>query len=97
DRDVPADLRTTVFAKDTTIEEVLKYVLVTTQLEKRVLNPNTVLIYPKTPEKVQAYKELVVKSFYLGNADVKQTANMVRSVVKTRDLFVDEKLNMLVV
>src|SRR5690606_30725267 len=63
----------------------------------RVLNPNTVLIYPKTPEKVQAYKELVVKSFYLGNADVKQTANMVRSVVKTRDLFVDEKLNMLVV
>ncbi len=96
DRDIPADLKTTVFVKDTTIEEVIKYVLVTNQLERRVLNPNTVLIYPNTPQKAQAYKELVVKSFYLGNADVKQTANMVRSLVKTRDLYVDEKLNLLV-
>jgi general secretion pathway protein D len=75
---------------------VLKYVLVTNLLEKRVLNPNTVLIYPNTPQKAQAYKELVVKSYYLGNADAKQTANMVRSLVKTRDLYVDEKLNLLV-
>ena len=97
DRDIPADLRTTVFVKDTTIEEVLKYLLVTNQLEKRVLNPSTLLIYPNTPQKLQAYKELVVKSFYLGNADVKQTANMVRSLVKTRDLYVDEKLNLLVI
>jgi general secretion pathway protein D len=97
DRDIPADARTTVFVKDTTIEEVLKYVLVTNLLEKRVLNPNTVLIYPNTPQKAQAYKELVVKSFYLGNADAKQTANMVRSLVKTRDLYVDEKLNLLVI
>jgi len=97
DRDIPADLKTTVFVKDTTIEEVIKYVLVTNQLERRVLNPNTVLIYPNTPQKLQAYKELVVKSFYLGNADAKQTANMVRSLVKTRDLYVDEKLNLLVI
>ena len=97
DRDIPADMRTTVFVKDTTIEEVIKYVLVTGQLERRILNPNTVLIYPNTPQKAQAYKELVVKSFYLGNADVKQTANMVRSLVKTRDLYVDEKLNLLVI
>ncbi|HEX2199556.1 MAG TPA: secretin N-terminal domain-containing protein, partial [Burkholderiales bacterium] len=97
DRDISADLRTSVFAKDTTIEEVIKYVLVTNQLERRVLNPNTVLIYPNTPQKAQAYKELVVKSFYLGNADVKQTANMVRQLVKTRDLYVDEKLNLLVI
>jgi general secretion pathway protein D len=96
DRDIPADLRTTVFVKDTTIEEVMKYLLVTNQLEKRILNPGTVLIYPNTPQKAQAYKELVVKSFYLGNADAKQTANMVRSLVKTRDLYVDEKLNLLV-
>jgi general secretion pathway protein D len=97
DRDIPADMKTTVFVKDTTIEEVIKYLLVTNQLEKRILNPNTVLIYPNTPQKAQAYKELVVKSFYLGNADVKQTANMVRSLVKTRDLYVDEKLNLLVI
>jgi general secretion pathway protein D len=97
DRDVPADLRVTVFVKDTTIEEVLRFVLVTSQLERRTLNPNTVLIYPNSPAKAQAYRELTVKSFYLANADVKQTAQMVRSLVKTRDIFVDEKLNLLVV
>ena len=97
DRDVPPDLRVTVFVRDTTIEEVIRFVLVTSQLERRVLNPNTVLIYPNTPAKAQAYKELTVKSFYLANADVKQTANLVRQLVKTQDLFVDEKLNLLVI
>jgi len=97
DRDVPPDLRVTVFVRDTTIEEVIRFVLVTSQLERRVLNPNTVLIYPNTPAKAQAYRELTVKSFYLANADVEQTANMVRQLVKTRDLFVDKKLNLLVV
>jgi general secretion pathway protein D len=97
DRDVQPDLRVTVFVKDTTIEEVIRFVLVTSQLERRTLNPNTVLIYPNTPNKAQAYRELTVKSFYLANADVKATANMVRQLVKTRDLYVDEKLNLLVV
>jgi general secretion pathway protein D len=97
DRDVSPDARVTVFVKDTTIEEVIRFVLVTSQLERRVLNPNTVLIYPSTPAKTQAYRELTVKSFYLANADVRQTANMVRQLVKTRDLYVDEKLNMLVI
>jgi len=97
DRDVPADQRITVFVRDTSIEEVMRFVLVTSQLERRVLNSNTVLIYPNSPAKQQAYRELTVKSFYLANADVKQTANMVRSLAKTRDLFVDEKLNLLVV
>ena len=96
DKDMGPDLKATVFVRDTSIEEVMRFILVTNQLERRVLNENTVLIYPNTPAKNQAYKELVVKSFYLGNADAKQTANMIRSLVKTRDLYVDEKLNMIV-
>ena len=97
DRDVPADQRITVFVRDTSIEEVMRFVLVTSQLERRVLNSNTVLIYPNSPAKQQAYRELTVKSFYLANADAKQTANMLRSLAKTRDLYVDEKLNMIVI
>jgi general secretion pathway protein D len=97
DKDIPADARATVFVRDTSIEDVIKFVLVTTQLERRVLNENTLLIYPNTPQKATAYKELVMKSFFIANADVKQTANLVRSLVKTRDLYVDEKLNVLVV
>ena len=43
------------------------------------------LVYPNTPQKQREYQELVVKSFYLANADVHQTANMIRALVKTRD------------
>ncbi|HUF79606.1 MAG TPA: secretin N-terminal domain-containing protein [Burkholderiales bacterium] len=96
DREVQPDLRTTVFVKRTTIEDVIRFVLVTNQLERKILNENTLLIYPNTPAKVRDYRDLVVKSFYLANADAKQTANMIKSVVKTRDLFVDDKLNLVV-
>jgi general secretion pathway protein D len=96
DKDVQPEARATVFVRDTTIEEVIRFVLVTNQLDRKVLNDNTILIYPNTPAKTRDYKDLVVRSFYLANADVKQTANMVRQLVKTRDLFIDEKLNLLV-
>jgi general secretion pathway protein D len=96
DKEVPADARATVFVRNTTIDDVIRFVLVTNQLDRRTLNDNTVLIYPNTPNKQQAYKDLIVKSFYLSNADVKQTANLIRQVVKTRDMFIDEKLNLLV-
>src|SRR5205823_14353611 len=73
------------------------FVLVANQLDRKELNDHTVLIYPNTPAKNRDYKDLVVRSFYLANADVKQTANMIRQVVKPRDLFIDEKLNLLVI
>jgi len=97
DRDVPADARATVFVRNSSIDEVIRLVLVTNQLERRVLNDNTLLIYPNNPQKNMAYRELTVKSFYLANADVKQTAALVRQLVKTRDMYVDEKLNLLVI
>ncbi|HEU4644468.1 MAG TPA: secretin N-terminal domain-containing protein, partial [Burkholderiales bacterium] len=96
DRDVRPDLRTTVFVKDTPIDEAIRIVLLTSQLERRVLNEQTILVYPDTPAKTREYRELVMKSFYLTNADAKQTANMLRALVKTRDLYVDEKLNLVV-
>jgi len=96
DRDVRADQRTTILLRDASIEESIRMVLLTNQLEQKVLNDNTVFVYPNTPQKLREYQELVVKGFYLSNADVKQTANMIRTMVKTRDIFIDEKINLLV-
>ncbi len=96
DHDVRPDLKSTIFVKHTTIEDAINLLLVTNQLEKRVLNANTVLIYPNTPAKAKDYQEQVVRAFYLANADVKQTLNMIKTMVKTRDVFIDEKLNLLV-
>jgi len=96
DRDVRPDLRATIYVRDTSIEDAVNFLLVTNQLEMKVLNENTILVYPNLPNKARDYQELVVKSFYLGNADVKQTLNLIKTVVKTRDVFIDERLNLLV-
>jgi general secretion pathway protein D len=96
DRDVRPDLRTTIFARNTNLEDVIKLLLVTNQLERKVINDNSLLIYPNTQVKQREYQELVVRSFYLANADAKQTAAMIRALVKTRDLFIDDKLNLVV-
>ena len=97
DRDVRADVRTTIVLRNAQPEELIRLVLATNQLEQKVVNESTLLVYPNTPQKQREYQELVVKSFYIANADVRQTANMVRALVKTRDLFIDEKLNLLVI
>jgi len=82
--------------RDAQVEDVIRLILATNQLEQKVLNETTALIYPNTPQKLREYQDLVVKSFYLSNADVKQTANLIRTILKTRDIFIDEKLNLLV-
>ncbi|HYN14010.1 MAG TPA: hypothetical protein VET51_15310 [Burkholderiales bacterium] len=97
DRDVRADQRTTILLRDASIEEAIRMVLLTGSLEQKVLNENTVFVYPNTPQKLREYQELVVKGFYLANADVKQTANMIRTMLKTRDIFIDEKISLLVI
>jgi len=97
DKDVRTDQRTTIVLRNASVEELIRLVLQTNQLEQKLVNETTVLVYPNTPQKQREYQELVVKSFYLVNADVRQTANMIRTMVRTRDLFVDEKLNLLVI
>jgi general secretion pathway protein D len=96
DRDVRQDLRVTIFVRNTNLDDVLKILLTTNQLDRKVINDNSLLIYPNTPAKQKDYQALAVRGFYLTNADVKQTAAMIRAIVKTRDLYIDEKLNLLV-
>ncbi|MDA8260872.1 MAG: type II secretion system protein D [Betaproteobacteria bacterium] len=96
DKDVRLDVKATLFARNTPIADAVDMLLMTGQLTKKVVNANTLLIYPDQPQKQKAYQELMVKSFYLGNADAKATMAMLRTLIKARDLYVDERLNLLI-
>lgn len=96
DKDVRADAKVTIFMRNGSIDDVIKLILSTQQLASKMINDNSVLIYPNTGAKQKEYQELVTRTFLLSNADAKQVANMVKQVVKTRDIYVDEKLNLLV-
>ncbi|MCA3176736.1 MAG: secretin and TonB N-terminal domain-containing protein [Burkholderiales bacterium] len=97
DRDIRPDLKVTVFAKNTTIEDALRLLLVTNQLEQKILNENSLLIYPNTPQKIKDYQTLAVRSFYLANADVKAVFNSIKTIVKSKDVVVDERLGIIIV
>jgi general secretion pathway protein D len=97
DRDVRADARATVFVRQSPLDEAIDLILQSNGLQKKVLGPATVLIYPATPEKIKEHQDLIVRSFYLANAEAKVTAQLLRTILKSRDLFIDEKLNLIVI
>ena len=97
DKDVRTDQKTSIYLKNSTIESAVHFTLLTNQLEQHILDANTILIYPSTPAKQHAYQEMVVRSFFLTNADAKVVANTIKTIVKSRDVVIDEKLNMLIV
>lgn len=97
DKEIRPDLKTTVFTRLAPLEDAIDLILMTNQLEKKVLNANTILIYPATPQKMKEYQDLVVKGFYLTSADVKQVQGVLKGMLKIREVSVDEKLKLVVV
>lgn len=97
DKDIRPDLRTTVVTRLAPLEDAIDLILMTNQLEKKVLSPNTILIYPATPQKLREYQDLVIKGFYLTSADVKQIQSVLKGMLKIREVSIDEKLRLVVV
>jgi general secretion pathway protein D len=96
DKDVKTDQKTSIFLKNSSIESAVNLTLLSNQLEQRVLDANTVLIYPNTQAKQKDYQPLTVKSFYLANGEAKNVANTLKTILKSRDVVVDDKLNMII-
>ncbi len=96
DREVKLDQKTSIYLRNSTIEAALRLTLLTNQLEQYVLDANSVMIYPTTQAKLREYQPLNVRVFYLANAEAKTVANTLKTILKTKDLVSDDKLNMLI-
>ncbi|GAB3772772.1 tetratricopeptide repeat protein [Ramlibacter monticola] len=97
DKDIKSDTKVTIYVRNVAVEDAIDLTLVQSQLEKKVLSDNSVLIYPNTPQKVREYQDLVVRAFYLVNSEAKQTAVVLKSILKLKDMHVDDRLNMILV
>jgi general secretion pathway protein D len=97
DKDVRADVRITVFLRSARVEDAIDLIVSTHQLTKKVLDEQTLLIYPNTPEKQREHQEQIVKVFYLASADAKGAAAFLRSMLRLKDPYVDERSNLLAV
>lgn len=95
DQELNEGIRVNVLLRDTPIEQALEVILTSHQLGKKVLNSNTLLIYPQA--RAAQYEELFVRSFYLTHMDAKRALNMMKTVLRASDVYIDEKLNTLVI
>lgn len=97
DKDVRGDAKVTVFLRQVTLDEAMRVILSTQQLDRKLLNESSVLIFPNTQAKQREHQELITRTLYLSNADVKSAQAMVRTIAKVRDIHIDERLNLMVV
>jgi len=96
DKDIKPDTKASIFVKKARIEDAIDMVLSSNGLQKKVLSENSVLVFPSTQQKLKDYQDLMIRSFYLSNTSAKQVAALIKSMLKTKDIFVDDRLNMIV-
>lgn len=87
----------TVFAKDVSFLHALNLLLSTNKLFMKKISADTIIIIPKSKAKQDQYQDLVVKTFYINNAKAKEIVNLLRSMLDTKKVYVNEILNSLTV
>ena len=70
--------------RNQTFAEALQSITASTQNFYRVTAPRTITIIPDTPAKRREYEEDIVRTFYLSNADLKETMDLLRIVIDAR-------------
>ena len=96
DKDIRPETKATIFIKQARIEDAIDLVLSSNGLQKKALSDNTALVFPNTQAKLKDYQDLMIRSFYFTNSSAKQVSVLLKTMLKTKDIFVDDRLNMLV-
>lgn len=65
-------------------------------LKAKQLNRRTFLVYPANPTKEKLYEDQVIRTFHLSHIPAKEAQSLLRSVLKSRNLAVNQKSNSLV-
>ena len=82
DEAFPNTKRVDVNLTGVTFQEALDQLTFANRLFYKVVDPNTIIIVPETRQKRLAYDELLLRTFYLQNAEVNDTVNLVKSLAK---------------
>jgi general secretion pathway protein D len=78
------DQPVTIDLRNSTLEAALQAVSASTRNFYRVTAQRTITVVPDTPAKRREYEEEIVRTFFLSNADLKETMDMLRVVVDIR-------------
>lgn len=91
------DQNVTIYLENGNFQQALDLLTNMNKLGKKVLNESTIVVFPKSPEKLKQYEDLVVKTFFLNTLDAKKAVNLLRTMLQVRKVYVNEELNAIVV
>jgi len=87
------DDRLAIELRDLTAEQALEMVMQAAGHFYKVLDEHSIIIADDSPQNRREYEDLVIKTFFLSNADVKDIDKLLRSLIEARRLSTNEQLN----
>jgi general secretion pathway protein D len=87
----------TIFIKDTPFPDALNLILSTNGLFAKRIGPDTLLISPNTKPKQDQYQDLLIRTFYFSNAKAKDMVNLLRTMLESKRVYVNEPINAVVI
>ncbi|HEX2251755.1 MAG TPA: secretin N-terminal domain-containing protein, partial [Thermoanaerobaculia bacterium] len=84
-----------------TLEEVTSQTALETLMRAaghfyKVIDEHTILIAADTPQNRKTYEDLVIQTFFLSNAEVKEMMTILRSLIDSRRIAANEQLNAII-
>jgi general secretion pathway protein D len=90
DQALPIQLR------DVDAQNALEILMRTAGHFYKVLDSHSIIVVPDTPQNRRKYEDLIIQTFFLSNAEVKDVMTMLRSLVDSRKIAGNEQLNAII-
>jgi len=91
------DQPVTIYLENATFQQCMDLLANLNKLNRKILNESTMLIYPKSPEKVKQYEDMTVRTFHLSYIEAKKAINLIRTLVQVKKIHVNEESNSLII
>jgi len=90
DQEIAVDL------KDVTAQSALETLMRASGQFYKVMDEHSIIIAQDTPQNRRTYEDLVIQTFFLSNAEVKDMLTILRSLIDARKIATNEQLNAII-
>jgi len=93
DERVPLDKKVSIDIADVTFEQALEQLMMMNKHFFKIVDENSILIAEDTAQKHKELDDLVIQTFFLSNADVKDVQVLLRTLLDARQIAQNDRLN----
>jgi general secretion pathway protein D len=86
----------TITLEDVTAERALEHLMRTAGHFYKVVDPHSIIVAADTPQNRKTYEDLVIQTFFLSNAEVKDMMTILRSLIDSRRIASNDQLNAII-